>query len=309
MQLQQPPVVRSDASMQRLDQLAAFLAGIALGEIGKFLRITLSLDQCREDGAATAAEHIRQHTAEFKIRILQGLLDAQGMLRDLSHQLLAGTREVAQLLNGRGRHETGADQAMRQQVRNPARIVHVRLSTRDIFDVLGIGQHQLNMPLQQMPHRLPVHARGFHRDVTHCMRTQPFLQFDQRTGGRSKAARLIGSRFTHAAYPSHHRIFVNIQSCTARVQYLHRISSSGSWWHREEPSLSKSTKRAPRSEDLWQQFGVLAGFRVQLLNGLVAPRRNRPRSQCQFVGPGHHHRRTHSPASSFGVGRRPMENY
>jgi hypothetical protein len=40
MQLQQPPVVRSDASMQRFDQLAAFLAGSALGEIGKFLRIT-----------------------------------------------------------------------------------------------------------------------------------------------------------------------------------------------------------------------------------------------------------------------------
>ena len=29
----------------------------------------------------------------------------------------------------------------------------------------------------------------------------------------------------------------------------------------------------------WQQFGVLAGFGVQLLNGLKAPRINRPLSQ------------------------------
>lgn len=50
-----------------------------------------------------------------------------------------------------------------------------------------------------------------------------------------------------------------------------------------------------------QQFGVLAGFQVQLLNGLEAPSRCRPRSQRRSKS----YRAAvscDSPASSFGVG-------
>jgi hypothetical protein len=58
------------------------------------------------------------------------------------------------------------------------------------------------------------------------------------------------------------------------------------------------------------QFGVLAGLRVQLLNGLVAPRRDRPRSQRAT---GSYRRTTTSvsrPTGFIGRGRRtPMWNY
>jgi hypothetical protein len=61
--------------------------------------------------------------------------------------------------------------------------------------------------------------------------------------------------------------------------------------------------RAPERKRSWQQSGVLAGSRVQLVNGLVAPRRNRPHSRRH----GNANRknaalRCRSYASSLGVG-------
>jgi hypothetical protein len=48
---------------------------------------------------------------------------------------------------------------------------------------------------------------------------------------------------------------------------------------RHRPLSSKSINGAPGPRSPWQQFVVLAGPRVQLLNGLIAPRKSRPCSR------------------------------
>ena len=41
---------------------------------------------------------------------------------------------------------------------------------------------------------------------------------------RGKAARLIHRRLAHATHTRHHHVFVHIQPCTARIQYVNWIS-------------------------------------------------------------------------------------
>lgn len=144
---------------------------------------------------------------------------------DLADELFARARQIPPRLDGRRRHEAAADQPVRQQVGDPRRIVDIRLAPRHVADVLGIGEHELDLPLQQMPDRFPVPPGGLQGDVLQTV-----------WGGTAS---------------------------------------------------SKSSSRAPEASASSTQFGVLAGFRVQLLNGFEAPGRNRPRSphSCRLMQP------------------------
>ena len=106
-----------------------------------------------------------EHDADLEVGILEHLLDALDVRGPLAHELLAGARERPQLLHGHRRHEAGADQAVGQQIGQPHRVVDIGLAPGHVLDVRGVGQHQLEVPFQHVPHRLPVHAGGLHRHV------------------------------------------------------------------------------------------------------------------------------------------------
>src|SRR5271170_5810672 len=201
------------------------------------------------------------------------------MLTHLPHQLLAGAGQIPQLLDRRRWYEARPDQPMRQQVGNPRSIVHVGLAARYVLDVSGVGEHQRKSLFQNMPNRFPVHTRSFHRDVRASAGVQPFGQAQQSARRRAKTAHLLLHRRRYAAHAGHHHILVYIETPAAGIQYFHGSSSWLVTQRRAEPSSSKSTNRAPERNRSWQQFGVLAGFGVQLLIGLLAPRINRPLSQ------------------------------
>ncbi len=82
---------------------------------------------------------------------------------------------------------------------------------------------------------------------------------------------------TQATFRSH----VHIESGATGIEHLHGASCQ-SQWHRQQPSVSRSTRRDPGCHHPWSQFGVLAGLRVQLLNGLGAPSASRPRYRHQL---------------------------
>ena len=63
------------------------------------------------------------------------LLHAQGVPCDLTHQLLAGSRQVAQRLDRGRRHEAAFNQPVRQQVGDPRRVLPVTLAARNVADV------------------------------------------------------------------------------------------------------------------------------------------------------------------------------
>ena len=209
----------------------------------------------------------------FDVGVLERFLDAEGVLRDLAHELLSGPGDVAQILNPSGRNEATTDQAMGEQIGDPGGVVDVGLAPRNVPNVLGVCEHELETAIEHMPDRLPVDTGGLHCDMGAAGRLQPVGERAEFTGRRAKCPNLSMLRRAHATDASHDRVFVDIKARTAGVKDLH-LPSRGV--RRAEPSSSKSTSRAPGSLDPWSQFGVLAGFRVQLLNGLVAPRRYRP---------------------------------
>lgn len=78
------------------------------------------------------------------------------MLHDLARQLLPRPGEITQLLDRRRRHEARPDQPMRQQIREPCRVVHVALAPGHILYMRGVGQNQRKTIFENVPDRLPV---------------------------------------------------------------------------------------------------------------------------------------------------------
>lgn len=112
-----------------------------------------------------------------------------------------------------------------------------------------------------------------------------------------------------AAHTGHVVSFCASQSGAAGKEYLHGASYQGQR-HRQQPSSSKSIRHVPGCHHPRSRLGVLAGLRVQLLNGLGVPRLGRPRCRCQR--PSYPDRiATHEPQASFTLlGRaRPMDDY
>ena len=118
-------------------------------------------------------QQVADHTGDLDVGVLQRLLKAQAMLRDLPDELLPGAREVTDLLNRGRRHEAAADQAMGHQIRQPHRIVHVALAPRNRAHVRGVGEEEIDRRLQHVPHRLPIHARGLQRRHATAVLGQP----------------------------------------------------------------------------------------------------------------------------------------
>ena len=105
MQLEHRAMVFGNASAQCLAQFGVLFSGVALGQRGKPLGIGLAVDNRLEHGPATVSQHVREHAAQLEVGVFEHFLDTQAVLGDLAHELLAGAREIAQLLDGGRRHE------------------------------------------------------------------------------------------------------------------------------------------------------------------------------------------------------------
>ena len=93
------------------------------------------------------------------------LLDAEHVLGPFPYELSARACQCPQVEDRRGRYEARSDETMRQQVGDPGGIVDVCLPAGHVLDVHGVGQHQLERPVEHMPDRLPVDPRRLHHDM------------------------------------------------------------------------------------------------------------------------------------------------
>jgi hypothetical protein len=78
------------------------------------------------------------------------------------------------------------------------------IAARDLLDVAGVDEQQLEVVLEQVPDRLPIHAGGLHHDLADGVRGQPVAQRQQppdRRGelGHVRRAPTIGRRRAHAS--------------------------------------------------------------------------------------------------------------
>ncbi len=180
MQAQQEAVVAGDAAAQRFAKGLGWRLDPAVGQPGQGVGIAFSSNQ-RLDHRPTAEAHdVRDDRVELDVGVLQRLLQPLDMAAAFAHQLLAGAQQVAHLLGLLIGHETAADQAGCQKIGQPGGVVDVGLAPWHVLDMRCVRQHQGEIAVaQHMPHRLPVDAGRFHRNVGASFLGQPLRQGEQ----------------------------------------------------------------------------------------------------------------------------------
>ena len=248
-QLQQETMMRRHPAVHRGDDVRTVGLQAPLGAISQPLGIGLPGDERRQDRPAADAQDVAGHARQLHVRVFQRLLQAQGVPRALTDQLLAGPRQVAQLLDRGRRHEAARDQPVRQQVGDPGRVLPVALAARNVPDVLRVGEHQRQrrFVFEDVPHRLPVHAGRLHRHVRAAGLGQPRRQFEQpRCRGRKLPMLARGLPTGRDAHARVHAPRVDIQPGAPGIQNFHAsppVSRSAG----VESAGTESRRRASRA--------------------------------------------------------------
>jgi hypothetical protein len=95
MQPEEEAVVLRYVPAQSLDEDLALCLQAAMRQVGQMFRIQLPGSDRLEDRATAQAQDVADQACDLQIRVLERLLDAQGVLRDLAYELLACTGQVA----------------------------------------------------------------------------------------------------------------------------------------------------------------------------------------------------------------------
>ena len=222
MLIEKKAVMVPDPAVERLDEGVSRAAETPAAEFGKMARIRLTGDHRLEDAPPTGAQDVRDHRGQLDVRLLQHRLEALRMPHDLAAQLLARPRQIAQVLDRLRRDEARPDQAVRQQVRDPGRIIHVALATRHPLDVRRVRQHQLEAAVENVPDRLPVHAGRFHGHdrAPGCLEPRGKLQQSARRR-REPAHLAMNPTLGDKPQAGHHFVLVHVETGTALMQCFH----------------------------------------------------------------------------------------
>src|SRR5690349_2260051 len=221
-QLEHETVVRTDVTAQRFQDFAARGPDACADQGSEVLRIAMAVDDRLQHRAPTGAHDVGEHDTQLEIGVFEHFLDALDVRTALAHELLAGTHERSQVLHRRGWYKTGANQAMGQKIGEPHGVVDVGLAPGYVLDVGGVGQQHLEMSVEDVPHRLPVGAGGFHRDVFDSDAVQPVGERQQSRGRGGESAHFLGGRpVAGNAYAGDDRLLVHIQTGAARIDYFH----------------------------------------------------------------------------------------
>ena len=95
-------------------------------------------------------------------------------------------------------HEARPDQAVRQQVRYPVGVLHIGLAARQVLDMRGVRQHQLEITVgQDVPNGFPVDTGRFHRNVRTLVLGEPPRQTDQVCRCRREGANILHDLAIH----------------------------------------------------------------------------------------------------------------
>src|ERR1035437_10090808 len=155
-ELQEEAMTGPDPSTQSLDQALTVSLEPARRYREQGLGPGFAGDQRLEDRPTACAGDVADDRGDLKVGIFQGLLDALNVLGSLADELLARAHEGPQFLDWGRRDKARTNQAVREQVGDPGRVVDIRLASRDVLDVHGVGKHQLEVLFEDMPYAPPV---------------------------------------------------------------------------------------------------------------------------------------------------------
>ncbi len=153
---------------------------------------------------------------------------------------------------------------MLQEVGDPFAVLLIGLPSRHRFDVLCIHQQQLRLPFQQIPHRLPIHARRLQRYMGHSAGAPPIRQLQQFFRKRPELLCLSPS----PSSPKHtrrHTLLMNIQTTTHFMYNFYRQPPAAT--AEDVSKLAKFLSVLPVSRQ-GQQFVVPINVQVIFVLGL-----------------------------------------
>ena len=177
--------------------------------------------------------------------------------------------EIPEIANHHGWDIAGTQESVLQQFRDPLTILRVRLAPGNCLNVLRVGQHDLKVAFQHVPHRFPINPRGLHRHVLHPKLTQPCNQFAEFACSAAKTTNVL-YRFTglREQNASCNRGLMYIRSAAPRIQKLH-----GGLLPPCDVRMRKSRKSPSRAPLRREGYSLLfsEASRVKLNRGLFGP--------------------------------------
>jgi hypothetical protein len=126
--------------------------------VARLLRPSFSKARALSKGSRFAPKTLVATLASLMSASSSTFLNAIGCRRPLLDQPRPLPRQIAQFADWRGRHETGLQQTVPQQLGDPLAVLHVGLAVGHSLDVLGIDQNDVNPALEDVEDRLSVHA-------------------------------------------------------------------------------------------------------------------------------------------------------
>ena len=146
---------------------------------GQRLGVPLAGEDRVEDGQARDAGDVAEDMVELEVHLGEGLLDMLGVGGGQLDQGVAVPEEGADGADRLRRAEGGPQQADGMEVLEPLAVLDVGLPARDVLDMPGVDQADLDPPgLEDLVERDPVHAGGLHGDggdaalVSHAARAR-----------------------------------------------------------------------------------------------------------------------------------------
>jgi hypothetical protein len=140
-------------------------------------------------------EHVGRNARELDVRSFEKLLQPVPLGRARLHDGASVPHEVAQVSQLGPRNVALSDQPEPQELRDPLRVLNVRLPARHVLHVLRVADDQLEPAgrLQHRVHGLPVDARALHRHVGHAFLAQPLREAEQLARERREHLHLLTS--------------------------------------------------------------------------------------------------------------------
>jgi hypothetical protein len=157
-------------------------------------------------------QRIQKTLTEANTRLDSVISDVMGVSgRRMIETMIGGQRDPRKL-------------AVRGEVGDPHRVVHVGLAAGNRLDVRGVGEDELERAVaQHLPHRHPVDAGRLHRHHRTPARPQPLEQ-----GQKTVSRRLVRPAFPHRPGPGHRAhvcndgVLVSVQTGDAIMDHFHR---------------------------------------------------------------------------------------
>ena len=136
------------APLQRVPERGQLLAQPALGQVGEHFGVGRARDERVEHQAARDAEDVRGDAIELDVGVLQRLVQPIGLALALGDLRLAIAGQQPQRPDRLGRHEAALQQPGLGKLAQPRRVAHVGLAARDLLDVPGVDEQQLEVVLE-----------------------------------------------------------------------------------------------------------------------------------------------------------------